>query len=229
MMMQHTARHPEPTVHIVDDDASVRKALSLLVRSAGLRAETYASAREFLYRYRPDGPDCLVLDIRMPEMDGLELQAVLTENGDPIPIIMVSGQGDIPMAVRAIKQGALDFIEKPFPQGRLLQLVKLALDRDEQEHTRHARCADIQEHTRHARCADIAQRMASLTRREQDVLGGLVQGKQSKVVAAELGISSRTVEAHRAHILRKLGACSLPELVRMILTQEDDESEKYYG
>ena len=216
--MTHLTPHQtEPTVHIVDDDVSVRKALSLLVRSAGLRAETYASAREFLYRYRPDGPDCLVLDIRMPEMDGLELQAVLAENGDPIPIIMVSGQADIPMAVRAIKRGALDFIEKPFPQGRLLQLVKLALDRDEQAHARHVRYADIN------------QRMASLTRREQDVLGGLVQGKQSKVVAAELGISSRTVEAHRAHILHKLGACSMSELVRMILTQEDGESEKYYG
>lgn len=216
-MTKQTSQHPKPTVHIVDDDASVRKALSLLVGSAELEAETYASAREFLFRYRPDGPACLVLDIRMPEMDGLELQAVLAENRDPIPIIMVTGQGDIPMAVRAIKQGALDFIEKPFPQGRLLQLVKLALDRDEKEHARHVRCAELE------------RRMASLTRREQDVLGGLVQGKQSKVVAAELGISARTVEAHRAHILYKLGARSVLELVRMMLTLEDGKSEKDHG
>jgi FixJ family two-component response regulator len=115
---------PGPIVHIVDDDTAVCKSISLLVRAAGLQAQSYASAGEFLSRYRPDGPACLVLDVRMPDMDGLALQAALTEKGLSIPIIMISGQADIPMAVSAIQQGALDFVEKPFTRGRLLELVR---------------------------------------------------------------------------------------------------------
>lgn len=212
-MRKHPNQSIGPTVHIVDDDAAVRKALSLLVRSADMQAETYTSAREFLYRYRPNGPACLVLDIRMPEMDGLELQSVLRENADPIPIIMISGQGDIPMAVKAIKRGALDFIEKPFALGHMLDLVRLALDRDKQEHERST--------NRHR----LKQCIASLTPREQAVLAAIMQGKQSKTVASDLGISPRTVEAHRAHIMHKLGARTLSDLLRLTLPMEEHESE----
>ena len=202
------------TVYIVDDDPAVRSALGLLIRSTGLHAQTYPSARDFLFHYRRDGPACLVLDIRMPEMDGLELQAILQENADPIPIIMITGQGDISMAVQAIKQGAFDFIEKPFPQGRLVQLVRQALELDRQRYQGGSSRKTLE------------RRIDSLTPREHDILDGILQGKQSKVVAADLGISPRTVEAHRSHILHKLGVRSLVELLRKTLPLELHESEK---
>ncbi|MGD8932922.1 MAG: response regulator [Chromatiales bacterium] len=191
-------------MHIVDDDAAVCRAISLLVRSAGLQARSYASAEEFLRVYRPDGPACLVLDVRMPDMDGLELQVILAEQGVSIPIIMISGQADIPMAVSAIQRGALDFIEKPFTRGHLLQLVQQALSKDKQEHAWQTRCAQVR------------QRIQQLTPRERHVLQALLQGNQNKQVAALLGISTRTVEAHRAHILRKLGLRSLTLVSRMV-------------
>jgi FixJ family two-component response regulator len=175
------------------------------MRSAGLQAHSYGSAGEFLRDYRPDGPACLILDVRMPDMNGLELQHVLAEKGIPIPVIMISGQADIPMAVSAIRQGALDFVEKPFTRGHLLELVKQALAKDQMEHAWRGRCADVR------------KRMRQLTRREHSVLQGLLQGQQNKQVAAHLGISTRTVEAHRAHILRKLGLRSLSVLLNMPL------------
>ena len=201
---------PKPTVHIVDDDAAVCRSISLLVRSAGLQSRTYTSAGQFLRGYRADGPACLILDVRMPDMNGLELQAMLLEKGIALPVIMISGQGDIPMAVSAIQQGALDFVEKPFAQGRLLALVKRALAKDQREHAWRRRYAEV------------TRRMQQLTRREHSVLQGLLQGKQNKQVAAQLGISTRTVEAHRAHILRKLGVRSLSVLLRMPLHPLDE-------
>jgi len=195
----------EPTVHIVDDDPGVRKALALLMRSAGLRVQTYQSARDFLDRYDPDRPGCMILDIRMPGMSGLELQQELVARHEPIPIIILSGHGDIPMAVRAIKGGALDFIEKPFQNGTLLSLVAAGLARD--------RAARAERARRH----DIARRLALLTPRERQVMEHLVHGELSKVAAAELGISTRTVEIHRARILKKLGVRSISEVVRMTL------------
>jgi len=195
----------EPTVHIVDDDAGVRKALALLVCSAGLRTQTYESAHDFLDRYEPGQPGCMILDIRMPGMSGLELQQELVMRQNPIPIIILTGHGDIPMAVRAIKAGALDFIEKPFQNGTLLSLVETGLERD-----RAARAE-------YARRRDIDRRLARLTPREREVMEHLVHGALSKVVAAELGISPRTVEIHRARILKKLGVRSISEVVRMTL------------
>jgi FixJ family two-component response regulator len=210
-MPQLTTYQRKPTVHVVDDDTGVCKSISLLLRSAGLQAVTYASGEEFLHRYRADGPACLILDVRLSAMSGLELQSILATQGIPIPIIMISGQGDIPMAVSAIQQGALDFVEKPFARGRLLELVRLALAKDAREHDWQGRCAEVRKH------------MKKLTRREHSVLQGLLQGKQNKQVAAELGISARTVEAHRAHILRKLGVRSLAVLLRMPLSVQERE------
>ena len=210
-MNPYSPSQPSPTVHIVDDDAVVCRSISLLMKSAGLQARTYASAEEFLRGYRPDGPACLILDVRMPDMSGLELQAEMAKQGIPLPVIMISGQADIPMAVSAIQQGAMDFVEKPFVRGRLLELVKRALAKDQAEHAWLGRCADVKKH------------MHKLTRREHIVLQGLLQGKQNKQVAAQLGISTRTVEAHRAHILRKLGLRSLSVLLRMPVNEPEQE------
>ncbi len=193
------------TVHIVDDDAGVRRALALLMKSAGLHAQTHASAREFLSRYDPAEPGCIVLDIRMPGMTGLELQATLLARHDPIPVIILTGHGDIPMAVRAMKAGAVDFIEKPFQHGQLLALVEKSLERGEAARKEQAHRAEI------------LQRLARLTPRERQVMEQLVQGKLNKVIAADLGISTRTVEIHRARIMRKLGARSLSTVARMAI------------
>ena len=192
-------------MHIVDDDPGVRKALALLMRSAGLQAQPYESAQDFLDRYEPGQPGCMILDIRMPGMSGLELQQELVARHDPIPIIILTGHGDIPMAVRAIKAGALDFIEKPFQNGTLLSLVETGLKRD-----RTARAE-------YSRLRDIDRRLARLTPREREVMEHLIHGELSKVAAAELGISPRTVEIHRARILKKLGVRSIAEIVRMTL------------
>jgi FixJ family two-component response regulator len=205
MMIQPIRNQPKPTVHIVDDEPAVCRSISLLMRSAGLQAAIYASAREFLQRYRPDGAGCLILDVRMPDMNGLELQTLLAEKGFLLPIIMISGQADIPMAVGAIQRGAMDFVEKPFARGRLLELVRQALAKDAAEHAWRGRFAEVRQH------------MHELTRQEHRVLQALLQGQQNKQVAAQLGISTRTVEAHRAHILRKLGLRSLSVLLRMPL------------
>ena len=204
-MHPYTPNPPSSTVHIVDDDAAVCRSIGLLMRAAGLQTRTYTSAGEFLRGYRPDGPACLILDVRMPDMNGLELQAELAKQGIALPIIMISGQADIPMAVSAIRQGAMDFVEKPFPRGHMLELVTRALAKDQAEHVWLKRCAEVKQH------------MHELTRREHSVLQGLLQGKQNKQVAAQLGISTRTVEAHRAHILRKLGLRSLSVLLGMPL------------
>jgi FixJ family two-component response regulator len=199
----------EPTVHIVDDDPGVRKALALLMRSAGLQAQPYESAQDFLDRYEPGQPGCMILDIRMPGMNGLELQQELVARHEPMPIIILTGHGDIPMAVRAIKAGALDFIEKPFQNGTLLSLVETGLKQD-----RTARAE-------YARLRDIDRRLARLTPREREVMEHLIHGELSKVAAAELGISPRTVEIHRARILKKLGVRSISEVVHMTLQVQD--------
>lgn len=201
---------PEPTVHIVDDDPGVRKALALLMCSAGLQAQTYESAQDFLDRYEPGRLGCVILDIRMPGMSGLELQQELVARRDPIPIIILTGHGDIPMAVRAIKAGALDFIEKPFQNGTLLSLVSTGLERDR---------AAREERARHEA---IANRLARLTPREREVMEHLIHGELSKVAAAELGISPRTVEIHRARILEKLGVRSISEVVRITLLYQPE-------
>ena len=196
---------PETTVFVVDDDQAVRDSLALLVQSVGLDVETFASARDFLDAYRPDRRGCLITDIRMPGMSGLELQEQLSADGHHISVIVLTGFGDVPTAVRALKGGAVDFVQKPFnPQG-LLDLVQQAIVRD----------GEIREDA--AREAELAQRMALLTPREQEVMALVVAGKANKVIAIDLSISERTVELHRARIMKKMQARSLAELMRMVL------------
>jgi RNA polymerase sigma factor (sigma-70 family) len=195
-----------PTVFVVDDDHAVRKSLDMLVCSVGLAVETYASAQEFLDHYRPDRPGCLVLDVRMPGMSGLELQRHLKEHGVRVPIIIVTGHGDVPIAVRAIKDGALEFLEKPFSKQLLL------------EHIHDALKFDVRQRQEAASRSDIENRMAALTEREREVMELVAAGKASKEVAAALGISKKTVDVHRARVMHKLQVETLAELVELALT-----------
>lgn len=202
--------NPEITVFVVDDDQAVRDSLALLVHSVGLQVETFASAGDFLDAYRPDRPGCLITDIRMPGMSGLELQEQLCADGHHIPVIVLTGFGDVPAAVRALKAGAVDFVEKPFNPQALLDLVQQAIVRD----------TEIREQAAHE--ARLAERTALLTPREQEVMELVVAGKANKVVAIDLSISERTVELHRARIMKKMRARSLAELVRMVLPPSHD-------
>jgi two-component system, LuxR family, response regulator FixJ len=194
-----------PTVFVVDDDDAVRGAMRLLLKSIGLTAVTYASADEFLARYADDQPGCMLLDVRMPGMSGLELQHQLNLRGAILPVIFLTGHGDVPMAVEAMQHGAFDFLQKPFRDQDLLERVQRALgkDRETREQLRHI------ERTR--------GHLTTLTPREREVLTLMVRGKQNKVTAAELGLSQRTVEIHRARVMEKMAARSLAELVRMTI------------
>lgn len=203
---------PDSTVFVVDDDDAVREAVGLLLRSNGFRVETKASAAEFLASYNPNRRGCLVLDVRMPGMNGMELQAKLAADRVCIPVIIISGHGDIPMAVAAVQAGAVDFIEKPFDEGRLLATVKRALALDE-ERRREAAVA-----------TGAAARQSRLTAREREVLERVVAGDPNKVIAARLGISARTVEIHRARVMEKMRARSVAELVQMALYTKPDKS-----
>jgi FixJ family two-component response regulator len=196
----------EPTVFVVDDDQSVREALCWLLRVVNLKTEAYASTHEYLAACDPDRPGCLVLDVRMPEISGLQLQEMLAEHGFDIPVIMITGHGDVPMAVRAMKAGAVDFIQKPFNDQVLLERIQHALALDARR--RQARAA-----RRTARA-----RLAMLSRREYEVLNLLVSGKPNKVIAAELGISVKTVEVHRSRAMAKMGAKSVAELATLRIT-----------
>jgi FixJ family two-component response regulator len=195
----------EPLVYVVDDDVAVLDAIRLLLRSVGLRAATYPSAADFLAAFDPEQAGCLVLDIRMPVMSGIELQERLLEMEAMIPIVFVTAHGDIPMAVQAVKAGALDFIPKPFRDQDLLDRVQEAIELDRQHRDE---LADL---------AALEERYASLTAREREVLELVVAGKANKVIAAELEISQRTVEIHRGRVMEKMRARSLPQLVRMTL------------
>lgn len=193
------------TVHVVDDDDAVRRSLRLLLKSVGLLTIAYASAQEFLAAWDSDQPGCLVLDVRMPGMSGIELQAELNQRGAIIPVIFISGHGDIPMAVEAIQHGAFDFLQKPFRDQDLIDRVQRALASD----TEHRQVLQQRE--------TLRQRFESLTPREQEVLQLVTQGKANKVMAGDLGVSQRTVEIHRARVMEKMGAHSLAQLVRMVL------------
>lgn len=193
------------TVFIVDDDAAVGTSLAWLVESVGLRAEVYANASDFLRVYHPDTPGCLVTDLRMPGMSGLDLQAALATRGDPLPVIVITAHPETKSAVAAMKGGALDFIEKPFSDHSLLESIQRAVALGRQR--RAAR----------ARAAEIAQRLARLTRREREVLDGVVAGQSSREIAAALGMSPKTVEVHRSRIMHKLHAGSVAELVRLTM------------
>lgn len=194
-----------PTVYIVDDDSGVRSSIRVLMKSVGLPAMPYPSAKEFLAAYHPNSPGCLVLDIRMPGMSGLELQEALNERGAVIPVIFITGHGDIPMAVEAMQQGAFDFLQKPFRDQDLLDRVQRALEKDRGNR------ALLREKNR------IQERRDSLTPREREILDLMTRGKPNKVMAADLGVSQRTVEIHRARVMEKMGASSLAQLVRMVM------------
>jgi FixJ family two-component response regulator len=191
----------EPMVFIVDDDASVRKSLERLVRSVGLRGETFASAPEFLKREPTDGPSCLVLDVRMPGVSGLALQEMLAAAGHRIPIIFITGHGDITMSVRAMKAGAVDFLAKPFNDQDLLEAIQEAITRD------------VQARKERAAIQDIQRRMALLTAREHDVMTLVVAGLLNKQIAAALGTSEKTVKVHRARVMQKMQVSSVAQLV----------------
>jgi len=193
----------EPTVFVVDDDDSIRKALQRLVTSVGIHVETFKTAQEFL-NYPPyEGPGCLVLDIRMPGLSGLDLQEALTLKGVTLPIVFITGHGTISMTVRAMKAGAVDFLEKPFEDQILLDLIQQALNRNQQSRNENAENSAI------------LQRYETLTAREQDVFRWVVAGKLNKQVAMTLGISEKTVKVHRARVMEKMAADSLADLVRM--------------
>lgn len=190
-------------VHVVDDDAAVRDSLSLLLRTVGLPSRTYASADEFLHAYMPEEVSCLVADIRMPGLSGLELQQELLERHADVPIIFITGHGDVPMAVNAMKSGALDFIQKPFRDQDLLDRIHQAL-----QQAKAARSAKLETTT-------IQERFSALTPREREVMDKVVHGCANKVIAMDLGVSQRTVELHRARVMQKMGVRSLAELVRL--------------
>jgi len=201
-------REPQPTVFVIDDDEAVRASLRLLLKSVGLPATAYCSAPEFLSGYDARHPGCVVLDVRMPGMSGLELQQILNVRGATVPVIFITGHGDIPMAVEAMQHGAFDFLQKPFRDQDLLDRVQRALEKD------HRTRQELKEKDH------IRERLTSLTPREHEVLTLISRGKPNKVVAADLGVSQRTVEIHRARVMEKMGASSFAQLVRMVLDTE---------
>jgi two-component system response regulator FixJ len=203
--MRGNLNNARPTIFIVDDDAAVRDALKLLLRSVGQAVETFGSAQEFLDAYSEDRPGCLVLDIRMPGMSGLELQQKLNEKHSILPIIFITGHGDVPMAVEAMQAGAVDFIQKPFRDQDLIDRINQALEKDGSNR------AALGERN------DIRRRLDTLTPREREVLDLVVHGKANKVIAGDLKLSQRTVEIHRARVMEKMQASSLAHLVRMVL------------
>jgi FixJ family two-component response regulator len=202
-VMTSKATELPPAVFVVDDDAAIREALDGLFRSIGLHAKTFGSAAEFLRHKLPDAPSCLVLDVRLPGLSGLDFQAELAAAGLHIPIIFMTGHGDIPMTVKAMKAGAVEFLPKPFRDQDMLDAVQQALERDRERRERNSGLAKLKSN------------FDTLTPREQEVMGLVTAGLMNKQVAGEIGVSEITAKVHRGNIMRKMGAKSLAELVRM--------------
>jgi FixJ family two-component response regulator len=192
-----------PTVFIIDDDRGMRQSIQDLVESVGLHAESFATGGEFLNRKRTNDPSCLVLDVRLPQMSGLDFQRQLAEAGMQIPIIFVTAHGDVPMSVRALKSGAVEFLTKPFRDQDLLDAIQQALQRDRAERDRQAEIHDLQEH------------YGALTAREQQVMALVVSGMLNKQIASEIGASEATVKIHRGNVMRKMKTGSVVDLVRI--------------
>lgn len=199
-----------PNVYIVDDDKSVRNSLQWLLQSVGIEARVFADARSFIESYDAGSPGCLVLDVRMPGMSGLDLQHHLRENDIDLPIIIVTGHADVPMAIRAMKAGAVDFIEKPYSDQVLLERIQAAL------------ASDVREQARRTRIAAIRGRFDGLTAREKEIFELIVAGKSNKATAAMLDLSVKTVEVHRSRLMAKMQAGSLSELVKQAILLEAD-------
>jgi len=205
----------EQTVYIIDDDDAVRRSLRLLVKSVGLRTETFSSAQEFLEVYDVNQPGCLVLDVRMPGMSGLELQDRLNAADKWIPIIFITGHGDVPMAVQAMRKGAVEFLQKPFRDQELVERINLALQQDAER-----RNAVIERD-------QLTKRLDSLTPREREVLDAIVDGHANKAIAIDLDVSQRTVEVHRARVMGKMQARSVAQLVRMVMRAADSNENDH--
>ena len=195
----------QSTIFIVDDDPAMRDSLSWLIETIGYPVKVFSSAQEFLDAYQPDNPGCLILDVRLPGMSGLQLQQKMKGDGIHLPVIIISGHGDVPMAVKAMQQGAMVFLEKPFRDQELLDNIQEALVVDEQNRKRDAISSEVQT------CVDL------LTQREKEVMELMVKGNPSKEIARHCGISVKTIEIHRARVMEKMKASSLPELVHMVL------------
>jgi two-component system response regulator FixJ len=195
----------EPTVFVVDDEAVVARSLRWLIESVGLKVETFSSADEFLASYRQQRRGCLILDVRMPAMSGLELQKKLKVLGVTLPIIFITGHGGVQTAVTALQAGAVDFLEKPFDDQRMLDLVQKAI------------ALDAEQRRRAASMADVAARFASLSTRERQVLDQLIDGRTNKEIARALGLSAKTVETYRANVMEKMGVSKVPHLVKLMI------------
>lgn len=198
----------QPTVFVVDDDKAVRESLCWLIESVGMSVEAFSSAQTFLDAFDPERPGCLVVDVRLPGMSGLELQAKLAEDKHTLPVIIITGHGDVPSAVRAMKVGAIDFIEKPFSDQLLLERIRHAVEVDAgNRRSRHEQL-------------DLVERLQRLTPREKQVLDLVVSGQPNKQIAQELGLSPKTVEVHRANVMLKMRAKNVAHLVRMVMSHE---------
>ncbi len=205
-MIQSGENGTAPTIYVVDDDDGMRRALGALLSTVGYKTAVFARPSEFLACFTPNAHGCLVLDIRMPEMSGLEVQQQLNRKGSMLPVIFITGHGDVPMAVQAMKEGAFEFIQKPFRDQQLL------------DHINHALKQDAEYRGTAARRSDAQHRLESLTSREKQVMDRIVEGNANKVIAIDLGLSERTVEIHRAKVMEKMGARSVAHLVKLHMT-----------